>query len=178
MSESLIPLSNVHFRHITHVKDDRSQVFLSQGACHFLWRQKQINQMQEDAFALQSTEANKRSVKHFRSSHRLQNTTRFQSRSSCWSNDCVNTERPSRAQRAREQRRREDGVRCGGTCTHGEVLLQRVSMLLLQVDRKEVGRGCDSDGKSADTDKGTWRHQRAKQWEHGKSTAAKWINPL
>lgn len=91
MSESLIPLSNVHFRHITHVKDDRSQVFLSQGACHFLWRQKQINQMQEDASALQSTEANERSVKHFRSSHRLQNTTRFQSRSSCRSNVCVNT---------------------------------------------------------------------------------------
>lgn len=28
-------------------------------------------------------------------------------------------------------------------CTHGEVLLQRVSTLLLQVDRKEVARGCD-----------------------------------
>lgn len=29
--------------------------------------------------------------------------------------------------------------------THGEVLLQRVSKLHLQVDRKEVGRGSDSD---------------------------------
>lgn len=31
------------------------------------------------------------------------------------------------------------GARCGGMCTHGEVLLQRVSKLHLQVDRKEVG---------------------------------------
>lgn len=71
------------------------------------------------------------------------------------------TERPSRARGARErgsrgggeelQGWREDGVRCGGMRTHGEVLLQRVSTLLLQVDRKEVGCGCDSDGKSAHT---------------------------
>lgn len=65
-------------------------------------------------------------------------------------------------QRAREQRRRralgwrEDGVRCGGMCTHSEVLLQRVSILLLQVDRKEVGRGCDSDGNGVHT--WTMRH--------------------
>lgn len=60
-------------------------------------------------------------------------------------------ERLSRAQRERERRRttapgwRGDGVRCGGMRTHGEVLLQRVSKLHLQVDRKEVGRGSDSD---------------------------------
>lgn len=40
---------------------------------------------------------------------------------------------------------REAGVRGGGMSTHGEVLLQRVSILLLQVGREEVGRGCDSD---------------------------------
>lgn len=44
MSESLIPLSNLHFRCITHIEDDRSQVFLSQGAGHFLWRNKEKKQ--------------------------------------------------------------------------------------------------------------------------------------
>lgn len=31
-------------------------------------------------------------------------------------------------------------------CTHSEVLLQRVSILLLQVEGREEGRGCNSNG--------------------------------
>ncbi len=31
-------------------------------------------------------------------------------------------------------------------CTHGEVLLQRVSILLLQVEGREEVRGCNSNG--------------------------------
>lgn len=90
MSESLIPLSNLHFRHITHIEDDRSQVFLSQGAGHFLWRSKkkpkktsQKNQMQGRCSGMQSTQAwmNTRScsAKHFHPSHLPQNMTRFKS---------------------------------------------------------------------------------------------------
>lgn len=38
-------------------------------------------------------------------------------------------------------------------CTYSEVLLQRVSILLLQVEGREEGRGCNSNGnKSAHTD--------------------------
>lgn len=57
---------------------------------------------------------------------------------------------------------------CGGMCTHGEVLLQRVSVLLLQVDRREVGRGCGRDGNSARVDDETRRHQHEKQQQRGK----------
>lgn len=85
-------------------------------------------------------------------------------------------ERLSRAQRERERRRttapgwRGDGVWCGGMRTHGEVLLQRVSKLHLQVDRKEVGRGSDSDESRVHT--WTKRHgdmsmpRTIRTWEH------------
>lgn len=36
-------------------------------------------------------------------------------------------------------------MRCGGMCTHSEVLLQRVSILLLQVERRGQGCGCNSN---------------------------------
>lgn len=49
--------------------------------------------------------------------------------------------------------------------THGEVLLPRVSVLLLQVDKGGV---CGSDGKSAHVGHETWRHQHEKQRERGK----------
>lgn len=42
--------------------------------------------------------------------------------------------------RVRAKEEKSSGVERGGEmCTHGEVLLQRVSKLHLQVDRKEVG---------------------------------------
>lgn len=39
------------------------------------------------------------------------------------------------------RRRADDGMRCRGMCTHSEVLLQRVSILLLQVEGREEGCG-------------------------------------
>lgn len=65
-------------------------------------------------------------------------------------------------------------MRCRGMCTHGEVLLQRVSALLLQVEGgggwwggvgREVGRevvGAAMETKSAHIDNETHRsHQHA-----------------
>lgn len=57
----------------------------------------------------------------------------------------------------------EDGMRCWGMCTHSEVLLQRVSILLLQVEGREEGRGCNSNGNKECT-QGQWDtgiHQHA-----------------
>lgn len=142
----------------------------------------QINQTQGRSFALRSTKARKNaqscSAKHFQSSQLLQNMTRLEIGSvsadvCCWSNVCVNMQglwRERERERAQGQRRtralgwRADGARWGGMCTHGEALLQRVRILLLQVDRKEVGRGRDSDGNRVHT--WTMRHQHAKQQEH------------
>lgn len=49
-------------------------------------------------------------------------------------------------------------MRCRGMCTHGEVLLQRVSALLLQVEGGVVGWGGKWGGK--------WSGQRWKQRVH------------
>lgn len=50
----------------------------------------------------------------------------------------------------------EDAMRCWGMSTHSEVLLQWVSILLLQVEGREEGRGCNSDGNKERTHMDKW----------------------
>lgn len=67
-----------------------------------------------------------------------------------------------KSERAEEGRRRTVGWRgwyeTRGMCTHSEVLLQRVSILLLQVEGREEGRGCNSNGN---------RERTHRQWDTG-----------
>lgn len=73
-------------------------------------------------------------------------------------------------ERARAKEEKSSGVeRCGGRCTHGKVLLQRVSIVLLQVDRKEVGRGCEvmeAECTHGQWDMETWACDTIRTWKN------------